>query len=241
MQEKTVQIRGVGRRELARRIRALPRILSGKSPDRNRIASTFQARLARNLMKQIHEAFLVKSEGDADSTGESWKPLSRKTIAYRPIPGRPTAGRGLLSSREDTQWRAIFRSQFVKLAVKMGEQAAKIQAAKIAWGIMKSRGARTKLDVYGGRKVKMLIVSHRLEKSLRPGRVSGGSYRGPAEQVFQISPSLVILGSKVPYAAHQHRTRRLWPPVRKMLPWITQAAADATDEIVEAISAEGFK
>lgn len=236
----TIRIRGTQTASLLQEIRSLPAYLSGRLPDRHRLGHAFASAFAHGLYTRIHAAFMQKSTGGSDSTGERWKPLARSTIAARPLTlgerrslaiGKP-GGKGLLSASQLSLWKGIFRSNFLKLAPRIGDAQAKVQAAKIAWGVLKAQGTMTRIGTLGARKVPILINTGRLETSLQPGKLSGTEYSPPDEQVFVVQQGSVTLGSTVPYAKYVHAKRRLWPPVSKMSPWITAAAKEATENVV---------
>jgi len=224
-------------------LRKLPRYVNGTLPDIKSYGKVFKNYFAHALLEKIHDAFVIKSIGGTDETGLKWKPLKRETIAQRPLqPGEAKqrgiqylgrSGRGLLTAQQNKEWKGIFWSVYKRLVLKIGEAAAKAEAAKQAWAIMKSRGAKTKLDVLGGRNVPILIVSGRLEKSLRPGSVDGTEYRPPAEQVFQRHWGGVTIGTEVEYAAKQHKTRPLWPTTAAMTRsgWLKAAIRTAFNQV----------
>lgn len=120
------------------------------------------------LFTDIHRGYMRRSKGGPDDLGFKWKPLSRKTIAARPITGADrkqysipsNVTRGLLTPEQDKRWRGIFASQLKKLEAG-GAPDARARAARIAWGILKSEGARTRIDALGNRKVAIGTVRRR--------------------------------------------------------------------------------
>lgn len=237
------------KKELFRHLKGLPGILSGRAPDPLGYREAFLSAFGQELFTRIHKGFMDKSDGKQDDVGGFWKPLKRSTIAARPIApgerkklgilGLGRGGRGLLTAGENRIWKGIFASTFARLAPRVGEGKAKALAAKLAWAILKARGAKTKLEVLGGRKVPIHIVSHRLERSLRPGTISGDHYVPPEEQVFQTKGSEFTIGTEVDYGAKLHKTRRLWPSVRKMAPWIRSATQKGVAAFVQKITRKG--
>lgn len=229
------------RTELKSLLRSLPSICAGKTRDHYGIGRAFRVQFGVTMLEQISKAFLVKSIGGTDELGDKWKPLAPATIAQRPV----TAGekkrlgitgpreRGLLTPDQNKLWKAIFASKLAKLATMLPYGEAKALAAKSAWGILKSKGALTKLAVLGNRQVTMLIVTGKLFKSLYPGYFLFGqsqNYVPGTDQVFRVDrPGIIELGSKVKYANHQHAMRPLWPDVRKQGPWLSKAASDGMD------------
>ena len=203
--------------------------------------------LGHSLLTKIHKGFIAKSEGGSDSLGNSWKSLKQSTIAGRPIQGRDSLslsirgrqGRGLLTKTQDTQWKGIFASNFGRLVQFMPPPAASSKAASIAWGILKSKGAETRKETLGSRKVPILIDTGRLEKSLRPGKLSSKSYRPPSkDQIFKTTKNSLVLGTSVSYAADQHKTRRLWP--KDIGPWVEEAISEAIGSVMEDVK-EGVR
>lgn len=199
----------------------------------------FVSRLAYHLFKRIYNAFLQKSTGNADSLGLRWKPLKPETIAQRPITpaDRVRWGitkehryRGLLTASQDARWRAIFRSIFSRLMLtESDEREAKATAAKIAWSILKREGALTKIATLGTRNVPILIRTGRLLESLKPQPLVNGEYIPSADQVFRWNGKLLEIGTSVPYAAYQHKTRRLWP--KRIDAWVESSISESLDEM----------
>lgn len=205
-----------GSREELRRIIALvPAMASGRVPDANGIAQAIQARGGVALLSKIQQAFLVKSRGGTDECGIKWPPLKRETIAQR----RTTAAerkqldiggrrlRGLLTPDQDRQWRGIYAGRLRK-----GDTPA--EAATLAWGVLKKQGAKTKLEVLGGRQVDILRDTGLMFKSLSPGvadRPSGAQF-----QVFEMKPGEITVGTNR-YPWHhlgipgRLPARNLWP------------------------------
>lgn len=235
-------------RSAAAALRKLPALLAGREPDPHGVAREVQLRVGVAALSQISNAFLVKSQGGTGVDGIRWQPLSRKTIAGRrvtrgekkslSIGGRRV--RGLLTPAEDKQWRTIYASRLARLRMDLGEGEARVRAAQIAWAELKKRGARTKLDVLGGRQVDILRDTSRLFRSLAAGTDATPS--GEADQVFEIRPGAVIVGTNVVYASRQHRDRPLWPAgglSRQQLPAVVRAARRGTLAAVERLLREG--
>lgn len=231
--------------------RSIPSIISGRRIDQFGLRQAYWSAFLHHLMFKIHEAFLAKSDGGADEVGETWKPLERSTIAQRPIAkgeigqldigGRASKAfkrreRGLLTPEQNKIWSAIFASTLARLRVTEGEAKAKEKAAELAWAVLKSRGAQTKLDVLGGRKVPILIRTGRLEKAIRPGQLSGENISQPDEQTLINAGSRLQIDIDVPYSDAVHKKRRLWPPVRKMTPWLNEAAQKGADAVAHKLS-----
>lgn len=171
----------------------------------------------------IHEEFLVKSRGGTDSAGIRWKPLSPRTIAYRPL-GKGDAQlfgvrnfkatRGLLTPSQDKRWRAIYGYQ-----IRRGKTPA--QAASLAWNILKSSGAKTRLGTLSNRQLPILILTQRLERSLRPGKVIQGLYLPSQEQEYEVDGTRLVVRTTVPYSDKLAQERPIFPP--DLTPWINRA------------------
>jgi hypothetical protein len=211
----TLHYRGT-RRDVRRLMARAARMLTGREADPGGIARGIQLRIGTTALSLIQQAFLVKSRGGTGSDGIRWKPLQRATIAQR----RTTAAerkelgiggkrvRGLLTPAEDKEWRGIFASVVARLRAQ-GVGGAEAIAARIAWARLKAKGAKTKLDVLGGRTVDIGRDTGRLFRSLTPG-VAERPGAAP-EQVFRVEPGAVVVGSNVPYARGFHKERPLWP------------------------------
>lgn len=237
MPTRIIQVRG-NKAEIIKSLQRIPMMLSGKANDPNRLNQVHHVAYGRALLEKIHEAFLIKSAGGTDEMGYKWPPLKPETIAARPVAkgdlkklgagGRRV--RGLLTPEQDRIWRGIFASTLKKLVAKgMDLEKAKAKAAKIAWAILKARGALTKLMVLGRRKVPIGIVSGDLERSLSPGKISSNyTYSRPKHQIFEVEAKQIRIGSDLIYASRFHRKRRLWPAKAKMGPWQKYAAKKAT-------------
>jgi len=165
----------------------------------------------------------VKSRGGTDSAGIRWKPLSPRTIAYRPLARGDAqlynvrnfkSTKGLLTPTQDKRWRAIYGYQ-----LRRGKTPA--QAASIAWGIVKAAGAKTKIGTLSNREVPILILTRRLERSLRPGKVIQGQYIPSLEQEFEIDGNRLIVRTTVPYSDKLAEARPIFP--KNLTPWITKA------------------
>lgn len=230
-------------RNLAIRLRD---ILSGRAPDRSGIASGFLLCLGFGALSDIKDAYVTKADGGTDEMGISWPDLSPKTKAYgrRFGPGEQSSlkqaagvGRGarfapgnnvgLLTAEQLKMWKKIFARTLARLRLSLPEDEAKARAAQIAWATLKrDYGARTKLDVYGNRKVQILRDTGVLLNSLSPGILTGGpapSYSKPtapggSEQVFEQHPGSIIVGTNVPYAAAHNKPLKAKLPRRQILP-----------------------
>lgn len=231
------------RADLVRVIRELAAATGGGS-DSLGVMRPIMTRGAVVLLSKIQAAFLVKARGGVGEDGIQWKPLQRATIAAR----RTTAGerkslgiggtrtRGLLTPAQDKRWRAIYRSTLANLAAR-GVSGAASLAAQRAWAILKSEGAKTKLQVLGGRTVEIGRDTGALLRSLTPGAEE--SPAKPPGQIFDVQPGRITVGSNLPYAGPFHASRPLWPDVLPAV-WldaVTEAVARGLlKEIARAVS-----
>lgn len=237
------------RQQLEAVIRRIPAYIANTTPDVYGIGRNFKVIYGHALLTKVHQAYLIKSTGAADELGNRWKPLTRQTIAQRPIArgeiGKLGLGgrgqkafalrtRGLLTPAQDKRWRGIFASTFHRLMRKgESEGKAKILAAKIAWAILKSQGAQTKLAILGSRHVPIMIDTERLIDSLTPGTLSkDGTYNKPREQIFETKVGTIALGSKVPYYKYVSKTRPIFPSRNKMNKWHIFATQLARNSII---------
>lgn len=204
------------REELYRVLALLPRLMSGEIAVPGRLLLAIHLRIGVALLSQIQQDFITKSRGGTGRDGIKWKPLARATIAARRITveERRAAGvggrreRGLLTPAENRQWRGIFASTLARMRAK-GMANAEALAAQTAWAIMKSRGAKTRLALFGGRTVDIGRDTSRMFRSLTPGVEDRPS--NEPEQIFMTIPGGAIVGSNVPYFEDFHRVRHVWP------------------------------
>lgn len=211
----TVTFRG-SRAELTRLLRLAAAIAAGRVSDPTGVALGLQLRVGVAALSQVEQDFVVKSRGGTGVDGVRWPPLTRATIAARRVtPGeRKAAGikgrrvRGLLTPAQDRRWRAIFASRLARLRL-LGVPGAKGIAARIAWAVLKSEGAQTRLAVFGGRQVDIGRDTGRMFRSLSAGVEDRPS--GEAEQIFRAFPGRVIVGSNVPYFPKFNAKRQVLP------------------------------
>jgi hypothetical protein len=222
-------------------------MLVGREPDSLGIARGVFTAIGFGALSDIKDDFVRKAKGGTGEDGNTWPPLSPKTIAYhrRFGPGEKAALKkaaglgkgnrhgpggqpGLLTAQQRKRWNAIFASRLSRLLLSMPAPAAKARAAAIAWATLKREGAKTMLEVYGNRKVEILRDTGVLLNSLSPGEITGdGSgiqYKPPSDnggdrQVFSLFDSGVIVGTTVAYAAtHQEGDPARNIPARPFLP-----------------------
>lgn len=232
--------------ELVSLLRRLPAILAGNAPDVDGIAAGFKARLGYAFLSLVLPNFNDLGRGMTGADGTKWPPLSKEYLAYSRRFGpneavnlKTAAGlgkghrfapgdkKGLLTLDQLKLWRRIYADRLAWYIMRLPDNEAKARAAAIAWIIVKEKGGKTKLDVFGNRQVQMLVDTGYLRGSLTPGTVlengpeavySPPSANGGVEQEFNDKEQgRLIVGSNVKYAKHHHnaksvkRQRRLWP------------------------------
>jgi hypothetical protein len=210
----------------------------GVARNRGTIADAMMTRVGLTILGRIRTAFVVKARGGTDEAGESWKPLSPKTIAYsktrqrgrggrtRTEKGRPVRPSQALDNKQQARWWEVYRRQ---LAIYKGD---KRHAAAVAWLVLKREGAKTLLDKYGHRQVEILRDTGLLLNSLSPGVMSN-------ESVFRIGNGEIIVGTNRKGARGHHHgipgrlpQRRLWPaPDKWPAPWW----ADIRDQVKQGM------
>ncbi len=241
MTEEHVTITADEKPELLALLRKLPAMLAGNAPDVHGIAAGFKARLGYALLSLIAPNFNELGRGMQGADGDKWAPLSRAYLAYGRRFGKgeqkrlkeqhglgrghrfsPGGKQGLLNAQQLKQWNQIYSFHLKRLAFRMPFEQAKDAAAGITWNKMKAQGAKTKLEVYGGRTVQILVDTGRLRDSIQPGVLlengAEATYQKPANQLFDVdTPGKLIVGSNDKKATWHHnakpprKRRRLWP------------------------------
>jgi hypothetical protein len=232
-----VAFRG-GRDEALRVVRAMLATLTGQN--RTEDARGVFLAIGMAALSDIHADFIRKARGGVGEDGNTWPRLSPKTLAYsrRFGPGEqaqlkrdaglgrenrfaPGGNKGLLTESELKQWRGIFASRLARFAASMPLGEAKAKAAAIAWAEMKSRGAKTKLEVFGYREHEALRDTGVLSNSLSVGSLVGLAYILPGvpggdQQIFDILSNGVIVGTSVAYAKAHNEGIKV--PKRQFIP-----------------------
>lgn len=219
--------------------------MAGREPDFQGLARGVQLRIALKLLSKIQQAFIKKSRGEVSDDGITWPPLLRSTVANRRPAPRKKFGerpRGLLTNKQDAAWRKKYCQMLAMLRAKnVSEDNARKLAAQMAWRfVIDKLGAQTKLDKYGDRKVDIGRDTGRMLRSLTPGVESTDSFVGPSEQIVEVPPGAVIVGSNVPYFVPFHKKRPVWPEQLPEAWWkaITDAAnrglLQAAKKVLEA-------
>ncbi len=211
--------------------------LSGHGGDVHGMAEGIQLGIGTEAMSLIRTAFVAKSRGGVDEAGETWDKLRPEYIAYtrrQPRVPRPRGGnrggvfRWSLTASQDKRWKAIFAGYMKEAAGRTPYTGTEEQiqerkredahkAASLAWTILKAEGATTLLEEYGNAQVEIGRDTDVMFNSLSPG-------------VLRTEPGAVIVGTNVPYAAHFHKKRRLWPDPRRWPGrWWNQICGRASD------------
>ncbi len=232
-----------GSRDDARRIVVkLSLALTGRDHAAAGVARSVFIAIGMAALSDIKADFVRKARGGTGEDGVKWKPLKKETIAYSRRFGKgeksslkkaaglgrghrfaPGGRPGLMSATQLKQWKAIYASVLRRLMASADAGEAKSRAAKIAWAVMKKRGVKTMLQVFGNRSVETLRDTGVLLNSLSPGQMVGDGYQKPAgvgdDQVFDITARGVIVGTNVPYApTHQNGDPERGVPARPFLP-----------------------
>lgn len=180
----------------------LEKTLASTNGDSEGVLYGLKLRVGQALLSQIHQDFIIKMHGGTGFDGIKWKPLSPKTIAQRRVSSadrkeagltRANRNRGLLTAEENRQWKQLFVSKLARLRLDMPDKDAKGIAAAHAWTVLKYLGAKTKLAVFGNRKVDILRDTGELLRSFSPGVADHPS--GAEGQVFRLEGNVVAVGS----------------------------------------------
>ena len=232
--------------ELMGVLRSLPGILTGRVADPYGIGEGFRARIGHATLGLILENFETLSRGEPGVDGEKWPDLSKEYLAYQRRFGQnekrdllkgaglkgqknrhgPGATKGLLTQSQLQLWRKTFSDRFAWYVRSEPDEAARAHAAAIAWIVVKKAGGKTKLEVFGNRKVQILVDTGYLRGSITPGTLTeqgpNALYNPPPifgglEQVFESQqPYQIVVGTNVKYAKYHHGDgvngyRPLWP------------------------------
>lgn len=224
----------------------LPGILSGRVSDVQGIAQGFRSRIGYGILSLIIPNFDNLGRGLSGADGDKWKALSKRYLAYSRRFGpteakdlKKAAGlgkthkhgpgdkKGLLTPDQLKLWRKTYADRLSWYIMRESDENAKRHAAAVAWIVVKSRGAKTKLEVFGNRTVQILVDTGRGRGSLTPGTLQEfgptATYqkptgKGATEQEFDVTnPNQVVVGTNVGYMGAHHRgnkrlpRRRLWP------------------------------
>lgn len=216
----TVHYRGK-RSSLTNIVRQLGAILSGKRGDPDGIAQGFASTIGFAALSDIKDAFVIKARGGTDEMGIKWPPLKPETIANRRVGRNDSRSSALVQIRERVRKRETRRA-LRRFRLSLPEGEAKRRAAIVGGLAATKETGRTKTETLGGRSVEILRDTSVLINSLSPGQLVKGTYTKPQseggeEQIFEVEPGEVIVGTNVLYAStHQHGRGAI--PARPFLP-----------------------
>lgn len=240
---KQKRVKKWSRNQVERLIKSIPTALMGRpTPYAQMLRSMFFAHFANSFFTSWYDASVAKSDGVADEFGNNWKEITNHTKIYRQLNKeerkkfKAKGTRGLLSASEDKLWRIIFMRKWTQFASFMNDKEAKKRAAQIAWTVVKSQGAKTKLREYSNREARILHVTGRLIQSLRPSSIGGGFYRPNKDQIAEFNGNVIRLGTSVPYATKVNVERPLVPP--QHIVWVNRASKQAIEKIIEQLLEE---
>lgn len=159
------------------------------------------------LLGRIRAAFLVKSGGGTDDSGDRWAPLSPRTVAYSRRAGRGSRERGresrpsqALTREQQKRWWSLYSRGLAMFG------GSKVRAARRAWTILRAEGATTLFDKYGHHSVRILYDTGALYRSIS----------------VRVNRNEAIISSSHPAAVAHHNgrpgklpQRRLWPGPRR--------------------------
>lgn len=234
------------KREVVRMLSAIGPALTGQSKYAARsIRSAFFAAASRSFFSNWYDASISKSDGVADEFGNQWKPISERTRIYRPLSSAERStyriskkgySLGLLTEKEHQEWKLIFARSFARLSLYMSDAEAKVRAGKMAWSVMKKKGARTKKATFRNRDGRILYISGRLLGSLRPSDIGGGYYRPNKDQKAEYVGAEITYGTKVPYAEKATKGRPLVPEQYQV--WVGRAVRKGIEETIKKVIGE---
>lgn len=214
------------------------KVLYGEVPKFRSVYTTYNSIMCYELMKRLNASFWARAKRGADDLGNTWKPLAPSTHIYKPLSPIEkntyeidgTENRGLLTPMQDKLWKTIFARIYNRLVKKgVSEKDAKKEAAKRAWGVVKARGARTKLDTFSGRITDTNIRYGRLVAATRPGTVTNNRYYPPKNQNIRIgNRGQINISFNIPYIKRVDAVRPVIP--NNIGPWILQAHEIAVAE-----------
>ncbi len=239
-------------RDLLRQIAAAS---SGEGNDPTGLVRGLQLRLGVAFLSQVQQDFIRKSRGMIGTDGITWPPLKPETIARRRITaaerkeagigGRRTLGK--LTPEEETEWKRVYDARLIQFRKFYDEKKARSKAGEFAsWWIKKKRGGKTKIAIFGARKVDILRDTSELFRSFSPGVEDQPS--GADGQIFEVEQGAVIVGTnKKPW---HHKgvkgklpARPFWPTDGRIpdawMPALRIAFATGLARIVMAIARQG--
>lgn len=219
----TTVFRGT-REDISRTVSNLAEILSGRAADPDGIGRGFLSAIGFAALSDIKDAYVTKARGGTDEMGIRWPELSPTTVANRRVGHRDRRENTDIARRERIRQRETRRA-LSRFRLSLPEGEAQRRAA-IVGGIKATQlTGRTKLQTLGNRQVEILRDTDVLLNSLSPGELSNqGRYTKPTaeggeEQIFELAPGEVTVGTNVKYAStHQHGDSSRNIPARPFLP-----------------------
>ena len=231
---------------VTRIINSVPGYINGTVPDIHKVGAVFWTTLIREMYRKIHESYEIRSMGGSDELGNSFKPLTTKTISQRPIGKgnlrefgltKKQSGtnfkdrtRGLLTPEENRAWKRKYSVVLSQLMRRVNSGQAEKIAAGVAWNHVKSKGAETKINLLGNRNVLIMRITDAIYNSLQPTEGSDRYYRKRNNQLAEIEGTKLTLGTTVSYAKYHNQTRPVIPNNADL--WIEDAVNLATNAAI---------
>lgn len=209
-------------KELKQKIDLIGSILSGRSSAFPEMQVTFTLAVGLAFLANIKDAYITKARGGTDELGIQWKPLKPETIANRRVgPGDTRRGAPNADAIRERQRieRREYRRLLTRFLATMPRAEAERRARQAAAQIATRQTGKTKKETLGGRNVEMLRDTGVLLNSLTPADRNGSSYTSPPEQIMEVRPGSVTVGTNVLYArTHQEGDDTRGIPARPFLP-----------------------
>jgi phage gpG-like protein len=274
MSSSTIYFRGT-KSEAKAAVRAAVAQASGREPDTLNIKHGMALAVGAAVLADVKDDFVRKADGGTGEDGNKWPPLAPATIANRRKgPGdaellkaaglkkshrfKRMLNKNTLTKEQQKEWERVYRFNVLRFALSTTLPTANQRARALAWEHVRKLGADpkmnpTRVNVFGGRQVKILRDTGRLMNSLSPGVLSGvgpdSSYTKPTaeggeEQILEILESGMMVGTNVKYAAtHQYGDAERNIPARPFLPdngtvpdiWLARWAKKANEALAAGI------
>ena len=232
-------------RQIKTIINNIGRYIAGEIHDRYGIGRLFWSTIAAEFYTKIYESYRIRSEGGADELGNTWPKLSTSTIVQREIKKgnlrslgltRRQSGtafndrtRGLLSPREDAEWRKVYSKNLRKLLFIVDEKTAKAIAAAKAWKELKARGAKTRKEVTESSDHLIMRVTDTIFQSLKPASSGTRGYRARKNQLYERVGNVLKLGTTVAYAKFHNKSRPVIP--ENVTIWVEDIVSSAFSRV----------
>ena len=172
--------------------------------------------LADQLLLRWSMSFMAKAMGGRDEFGESWAPISDGWIKEKK---RTQQGWQRVMVSRDEIWRKR-RNQLVGQLMRggMSRQDAMDRAAMMAWTGTPEQN------------VPIGINTTRLLRSISPV--------GSKEQIREVTPTSVTLGSAVPHAKFFNAGRRCTPTTPEIVEWLSDIMAATRDDVADEVASK---